>query len=100
MEKALNLKEDERDIQVISVVDAWKHSNFLCKNYVMNALTDSLYNVYIDKKTIKELWESLDRKYKTEDAGGKKFVLRLFQKQNLNLLHNDGQPEQKKNPPK
>ena len=34
----------------------------------MNALTDSLYNVYIDKKTAKELWESLDRKYKTEDA--------------------------------
>ena len=35
----------------------------------MNALTDSLYNVYSDKKTTKELWESLDRKYKIEDAG-------------------------------
>ena len=28
-EKAPKLKEDERDIQVISVVDAWKHSDFL-----------------------------------------------------------------------
>ena len=62
-EEAPKLKEDERDIQVISVVDAWKHSDFLCRNYVMNALTDSLYNVYTDKKTAKELWESLDRKY-------------------------------------
>ena len=44
----------------------------------MNALTDSLYNMYIDKKTTKELWESLDRKYKTEDAGAKKFVLGRF----------------------
>ena len=56
-EEAPKLKEDERDIQVISDVDAWKHSNFLCRNYVMNSLTDSLYNVYTDKKTAKELWE-------------------------------------------
>ncbi|KAL2542001.1 Uncharacterized protein Adt_02979 [Abeliophyllum distichum] len=26
----------------------------------------------------KELWESLDRKYKTEDAGAKKFIVGLF----------------------
>ena len=40
-EDALNLKEDEQGIQVINVVNAWKHYNFLCGNYVMNALTDS-----------------------------------------------------------
>ncbi|KAL6318546.1 hypothetical protein AAG906_000624 [Vitis piasezkii] len=68
-EDAPKLKEDEHDIQVISAIDAWKHSDFLCRNYVMNGLADSLYNVYSDKKTAKELWESLDRKYKTEDAG-------------------------------
>ena len=55
VEDAPKLKEDEHDIQVISVVDAWKHSNFLCTNYVMNAFTDSLYNVYSHKKTTKEL---------------------------------------------
>ena len=52
---ASNLKEDEHKIQVISVVEAWKHFDFLCRNYVMNALIDSLYNVYSYKKTIKEL---------------------------------------------
>ena len=49
--EAPKLNEDERDIQVINVVDAWKHFDFLCRNYVMNALMDSLYNVYSDKKT-------------------------------------------------
>ena len=72
------LKEDEHDIQVISIVDAWKHSDFLCRNYVMNVLIDSLYNVYSDKKKAKELWESLDRKYKTEDFGAKKFMGRFL----------------------
>ena len=59
-------------------MDAWKHFDFLCINYVMNALIDSLYNVYLDKKTTKELWESLDRKYKTKDARVKKFVMDCF----------------------
>ena len=31
-----------------------------------------------DKKTAKELWESLDRKYKTEDAEAKKFFVGRF----------------------
>ena len=75
IEEAPKLKKDERDIQVISTVDAWKHYDFLSRNYVMNALTDSLYNVYTDKKTDNELWESLDRKYKTEDVGAKNFFM-------------------------
>ena len=59
-------------------MDAWKHSDFLFKNYVMNALIDSLYNVYSNKKAAKELCESLDRKYKTEDVGAKKFIVGHF----------------------
>ena len=41
----------------------------------MNGLVDSLYNVYTDKKTTKELWESLDEKNKIEDVGAKKFIV-------------------------
>ena len=52
-EDAPKLKEDEHDIQVIKVVDACKHFDFLCKNYVMNTVTDSLYNVYSNKKAAK-----------------------------------------------
>ncbi|GJT35251.1 pol polyprotein [Tanacetum coccineum] len=58
-------------------VEAWKHSDFLCHNYVLNGLIDPLYNVYCKTTTAKELWESLERKYKTEDAGTKKFVVLL-----------------------
>ncbi|KAJ0031619.1 hypothetical protein Pint_12427 [Pistacia integerrima] len=77
-EDAPTLKEDEHNVQVISVVNAWKHSEFLCRNFVMNCLIDSLYNVYTLKKTAKELWESLACKYKTEDAGSKKFMAGRF----------------------
>ncbi|KAL2486305.1 zinc knuckle (CCHC-type) family protein [Abeliophyllum distichum] len=69
IEDAPKLNEHEGDIQTVSAVEAWKHSDFLCRNYVMNGLADSLYNMYSSMKTAKELWESLDCKYKTKDAG-------------------------------
>ncbi|KAL6586453.1 hypothetical protein OROMI_001441 [Orobanche minor] len=46
------LKEDapkyneESDQQTLMAIDAWKTTEYLCRNYVMNGLADSLYNVY------------------------------------------------------
>lgn len=77
-ETAPVLNEGEGDIQAVSALDTWKHSDFLCQNYIMNSLADTLYNVYSAMKNTKELWESLDRKYKTEDTGAKKFIVGRF----------------------
>ncbi|KAH1064316.1 hypothetical protein J1N35_029303 [Gossypium stocksii] len=44
----------------------------------MNGLLDALYEVCSVKKTTKELWISLDHKYKAEDAGTKKFLVAKF----------------------
>ncbi|XP_062100804.1 uncharacterized protein LOC133806728 [Humulus lupulus] len=70
--------EDEVDMQTQHAVEAWKHAEFLCRNYILNGLSDSLYSVYSVKKTAKELWESLDHKYKAEDAGAKKLLVGQF----------------------
>ena len=72
------LEEDESDTQLVAAVDAWKHTDFVCRNYILNGLDNTLYNVYSPIKTTKELWESLDKKYKTEDAGMKKFIIGKF----------------------
>ncbi|KAK3036246.1 hypothetical protein RJ639_030788 [Escallonia herrerae] len=78
------LQEDAPDLgenpdrQTVAAVDAWKHSDFLCKNYILNGLDNALYNVYSPMVNAKALWESLERKYKTEDADSKKFVVGKF----------------------
>ena len=69
------LKENETDRQVVAAVETWKHADFLCKNYIQNGLDNTLYSVYSSIKTAKELWDSSDKKYKTEDAGTKKFIV-------------------------
>ncbi|XP_060195222.1 uncharacterized protein LOC132624461 [Lycium barbarum] len=72
------LPEETPDNERFIVTEAWNHSDFLCKNYILNGLDDGLYNVYSGCKMSKELWNALDRKYKTEDAGLKKFVAAKF----------------------
>ncbi|CAN6685155.1 unnamed protein product [Malus baccata var. baccata] len=71
---------EEGDIlaEILQAIEAWTHSEFLCMNYILNALDDSLYDVYSSFKTAKELWESLDKKYKSEVASSKKFVIGKF----------------------
>ena len=44
----------------------------------MSGLQDDMYNVYNNVKTSKELWDALEKKYKTEDAGMKKFIVAKF----------------------
>ena len=46
---------------------------FVCKNYILNGLDNMLYNVYSVKESTKALWESLDLKYKIEDAREKNY---------------------------
>ena len=77
-ENAPALKENETYRQVVATVEAWKHVNFLCRNYLLNGLDNTLYNLYCAFNTARELWESLDKKYKTEDARLKKFVVGKF----------------------
>ena len=78
-EAALTTPEGvERDSFTYTVIEAWSHSDYLCRNYILNSLHDSLYEVYSVFKTAKDLWKSLDKKYKTEDGGSKKFLVVRF----------------------
>ncbi|PHU09438.1 hypothetical protein BC332_21298 [Capsicum chinense] len=48
------------------------------RNYILSGLQDDLYNMYSGTKIEKELWGVLEWKYKTEDAGTKKFFIARF----------------------
>lgn len=64
--------------EIIKASEAWTQNEFLCKNYILNALDDSLYDVYQMFQTPKQLWESLEKKYKSEVASAKKFIVGKF----------------------
>ncbi|KZV35478.1 hypothetical protein F511_35865 [Dorcoceras hygrometricum] len=70
--------ESDNDTQRRTAVDVWNHNDLLCHNYILKSLDDVLYCVYSSDKTAKELWNSLENKYKTEYAGVKKFFVGKF----------------------
>ncbi|KAL0322506.1 UNVERIFIED_CONTAM: hypothetical protein Sangu_1869900 [Sesamum angustifolium] len=72
------VSERETDAQKRVAMDAWGHGDFLYRNYILSGLSDTLYNVYSSATTARALWESLEKKYKTEDAGLKKFIVGKF----------------------
>ena len=66
---------DTSDREIVVVVDGWKHANFLCRTYIFNELDNTLYNLYSPIKIANEPWESLDKKYKREDAKQRNLLL-------------------------
>ncbi|KAL0305176.1 UNVERIFIED_CONTAM: hypothetical protein Sangu_3047300 [Sesamum angustifolium] len=63
------VSEGEIDTQKGAAMDVWGHGDFLYRNYILNSLSDTLYNVYSSVKTARALRESLKKKYKIEDVG-------------------------------
>lgn len=78
-EKVRDVQEQEVDVETIGVVEAWKHSIFLCRNYVLNGLHDSMFDVYTKLKIVKELWESLNHMYKSEDDKAVKLCIAIYE---------------------
>jgi hypothetical protein len=53
-------------------------SNFVCKNYILNVLDNTQYDVYSSIKSAKALWKVVNKKFKVEVAIMKKFIIDKF----------------------
>ncbi|KAM6570923.1 hypothetical protein CsatA_015003 [Cannabis sativa] len=72
-------KDDEKQKQTADLT-SWVENDFLCKNYILNGLSDNLYDYYNSDKTAKEIWDALQKKYDTEEAGTKKYAVSRYLK--------------------
>lgn len=73
------LPENPTDAQQKDL-NTWTDNDFMCKNFILNGLSDDLYDYYSTKSTAKEVWEALQKKYDTEEAGTKKYVVSRYLK--------------------
>ncbi|CAA7023934.1 unnamed protein product [Microthlaspi erraticum] len=81
-------QEANPDPRVHMTLENWEQGDFLCRGYIQSRLVDQLFNVYSEVKTAKELWEALDKKYKTFNVGSGKFAAAKF----LNFVMVDSKP--------
>lgn len=64
-------KEDET-VEQAREKAKWENDDYVCKGHTLNGLADTLFDVYQNMETAKELWETLEAKYLAEDATSKK----------------------------
>ncbi|KAI3679326.1 hypothetical protein L2E82_51458 [Cichorium intybus] len=56
----------------------WENYDYICRGHILNGMSDSLFDVYQNVESAKELWDSLESKYMAEDASSKKFLVSNF----------------------
>ncbi|CAM8877700.1 unnamed protein product [Rhodiola kirilowii] len=73
-----------------SVVDfrqlsKWENDDYIARGHILNRMFDPLFDLYQNAESVKELWDSLESKYMTEDASSVKFLVSNFN--NYKMVH-------------
>nr|GEU89063.1 zinc finger, CCHC-type [Tanacetum cinerariifolium] len=53
----------------------WDNDDYVCRGLILNGMSDSLFDIYQNVKTSKDIWDTLEAKYMVEDASSKKFLV-------------------------
>nr|GEV54073.1 zinc finger, CCHC-type [Tanacetum cinerariifolium] len=56
----------------------WDNNDYVCRGLILNGMFDSLFYIYQNVETSKELLDTLEAKYMTENASSKKFLVSNF----------------------
>lgn len=54
------------------------NDDFICRGTILNGMCDTLFDIYQNVESAKELWETLQAKYMAEDSSSKKFLVSDF----------------------
>nr|GFC57611.1 zinc finger, CCHC-type [Tanacetum cinerariifolium] len=65
---------EDATVEAIRIRAKWENNDYICKGHILNGMSDSLFDVYMNVKSAKELWDSLESKYMAEDSSSKKFL--------------------------
>ena len=55
-----------------------RKDELICHGHILDALSDHSYDLYIDTQSTKEIWNTLDFKYKVQKEGAKKFLISKY----------------------
>ncbi|GJV76608.1 hypothetical protein Tco_1508192 [Tanacetum coccineum] len=71
---------DDPTVEQVRKRAKWDNVDYVCRGLILNGMSDSLFDIYQNVESSKELWDSLEAKYMAEDASSKKFLVSNFTK--------------------
>nr|KAJ0214613.1 hypothetical protein LSAT_V11C400207050 [Lactuca sativa] len=64
----------DEPLEVTRRKSKWENNDYICRGHILDGMSDSLFDIYENFESAKELWDSLESKYMAEDASSKKFL--------------------------
>ena len=55
-----------------------EEDELICRWHILNTLSNHLYDLYTSMKSLKEIWNALETKYKTKKVGMNKFIIQKY----------------------
>ena len=69
---------DEDTNEIKAQRKKWEEDELICRGHILNTLSDCLYDLYTSMNSPKEIWNTLEVKYKTEKIGTNKFIIQKY----------------------
>nr|GEV47914.1 zinc finger, CCHC-type [Tanacetum cinerariifolium] len=65
---------EDAKVEAIRIKAKWENDEYICRGHILDGMSDSLYVVYTNVESAKELWDLLESKYMADDSLSKKFL--------------------------
>ncbi|GKF32969.1 hypothetical protein Tco_0106169 [Tanacetum coccineum] len=69
---------DDATLEQIRKKSKWENDDYVCHGLILNGMFDSLFDIYQNIESGKELWDSFEAKYMAEDASSEKLLVSNF----------------------
>ncbi|GJS91286.1 zinc finger, CCHC-type containing protein [Tanacetum coccineum] len=69
---------DDATVEQIRKRTKWDNDDYVCRGLILNGMSDSLFDIYQNVESSKEIWDSLEAKYMAKDASSTKFIVSNF----------------------
>nr|GEV24929.1 zinc finger, CCHC-type [Tanacetum cinerariifolium] len=69
---------EDATAKAIRIRANWENDDYICRGHILNGMSDSLFDVYTNVESAKELWDSLESGYMAKDSSSKKFLVSNF----------------------
>ncbi|GJT21282.1 zinc finger, CCHC-type containing protein [Tanacetum coccineum] len=69
---------DDATVEQVRRRNKWVNDDYVCHGIILNGMSDSLFDIYQNVESEKELWDSFEAKYMADDASSKKFLISNF----------------------
>nr|GEV88074.1 hypothetical protein [Tanacetum cinerariifolium] len=66
---------EDATVKAIQIRGKWENDDYICRGHILNGMSDSPFDVYMNVESVEEMWDSLESKYMVEDSSSKKFLV-------------------------